>query len=140
MTLYILGSVVFDVYPTNVEAAQRKRGQDWAVKQIVGAQRPREAMGPADAPVTLRGKILPQKFGMGDLETLADMAEAGAPQMLIRGDGTVLGWHCIEHVEEKHSYLDATGVGRIIEFEIALVQSPSGPSADSLFSLLTGLF
>ena len=138
--LYMLGGVVFELVPTNLDAATRERGQDWAAKAIVGAQKPREAMGVADAPVTLSGKLFPHRYGMGDLETLADMAQGTAPQMLIRGDGTVLGWHCVERVKEKHAYLDAEGVGRVIDFDVTLTQSPTDAGAGAMMSLLQGLF
>jgi phage protein U len=78
--LYMLGGVVFELVPTNLDAATRERGQDWAAKAIVGAQKPREAMGVADAPVTLSGKLFPHRYGMGDLETLAEMAQGTAPR------------------------------------------------------------
>lgn len=138
--LYLLGGVAFEVFPTNLDAAHRERGQDWAVKHIVGGEKPREAMGVADAVVTLSGKLIPHMFGPGGLEALAAMAEGGAPQMLIRGDGMVLGWHCIEKVTEKHSHLDAAGVGRVIEFDVKLVRSPTGASASAMMTLLQGLF
>jgi phage protein U len=138
--LYMLGGVVFELVPTNLDAATRERGQDWAAKAIVGAQKPREAMGVADAPVTLSGKLFPHRYGMVDLESLADMAQGTAPQMLIRGDGTVLGWHCVERVKEKHACLDAEGVGRVIDFDVTLTQSPTGAGAGAMMSLLQGLF
>jgi phage protein U len=141
--LYMLGSVVFDVWPTNLDAAHRDRGQDWAPKEVIGAMPNREAMGTAPATVKLMGKLFPDAFdapGTGGLEALAAMAEGAAPQMLIRGDGAVLGWHCIEKLTEKHSHLDRQGVGRQIEFEITLTQSPTGASADSMMTLLQGLF
>jgi len=138
--LYMLGGVTFEVAPTNLDQAQRTRGFDWAAKPIVGAAKPREAMGAADATVALRGKLFPQMWGVGGLEALAAMAEAGAPQMLIRGDGQVLGWQCIEHIHETHSYLDPQGQGRVIEFDMAMVASPDGPGAAAMISLLEGLF
>ena len=138
--LYMLGDVVFELQPTNLDTVNRERGQDWAAKAIVGAQKPREAMGVADAAVTLFGKLFPHRYGLGGLEALAAMAEGTAPQMLIRGDGTVLGWHCTERVKEKHSYLDNEGVGRVIDIEITLTQSPTGPGAGAMMSLLQGLF
>lgn len=138
--LYMLGGVVFELTPTNLDGVTRERGQDWAAKAIVGGQKPREAMGKADAPVTLSGKLFPHRYGMGGLEALADMAEGTAPQMLIRGDGTVLGWYCVERVKEKHSYLDADGVGRVIDFDVTLTQSPTGPGAGAMMTMLQGLF
>lgn len=35
--LYMLGGVVFELVPTNLDAATRERGQDWAAKAIAGA-------------------------------------------------------------------------------------------------------
>jgi uncharacterized protein len=138
--LFMLGSVVFDVEPTNLDTVHGEVGQDWAVKPIVGAQRPREAMGEADATITLYGKLFPHKFGPDGLEALKAMAKGGAPQMLIRGDGAALGWHCIERVKEKHTYLDKSGVGRVIEFEVTMAHSPTGAGASAMMTLLQGLF
>ena len=138
--LYQLGGVQFSVAPTNIDAVSRERGADFAVKDIIGAQRPREFMGVGDSEVTLSGKLITHRFGMGALETLAAMAQSGQPQMLARGDGYILGWHFVEKLKEKHSYLDARGVGRIIEFDITLKQSPSGATASSILSTLMSLF
>lgn len=138
--LAMLGGVVFDVQPTNLDAINRENGQDWAPKAIVGAEKPREAMGVADAKTTLAGKLIPQLFGMGGLADLVAMAESYAPQMLIGGDGTIYGWHCVERVTQKHTYLDRNGVGKIIEFDVTLVRSPNGAGASAMMTLLQGLF
>ena len=137
--LYQLGSVTFEVYPVNLEKADITVGSDFAAHEVMGAQKPRESMGQADTKVTLAGKLFPQKFGFGGWPSVQAMATSGSPQMLIRGDGAVLGWMLIERAIERHSYLDATGVGRIIEFDIEMVQSPDGASAGAMVSLLGAL-
>ena len=138
--LYQLGGVQFSVAPTNIDAVSRERGSDFAVKDIIGAQRPREFMGVGDSEVTLSGKLITHRFGMGALETLAAMAQSGQPQMLARGDGYILGWHYFEKVKEKHSRIGPLGVGRIIEFDLELKQSPGGATASSMVSMLMSLF
>ena len=138
--LYMLGAVVFELLPINVHEAALEYGHDYAAKDVIGAMKPHEAMGPSTATVNLSGKLITHRFGIGDWGTLHAMADSGAPQMLMRGDGRALGWHVIEKVKEKHTYLDPRGVGRIVEFEIELKQTPHGPSASALLSSLMSLF
>ena|SRR5208337_3674433 len=138
--LYMLGGVVFDVIPTNLHAFDGTAGHHWAEKPLVGAAPNFEAMGEEPDIVRLIGRILPQKFGSGGLDTLKEMARAPVPNLLVRGDGEVLGWHVIHAFHERHSYLDGTGMGRVIEFEIDLRSTPNAPGAESLLRMLQGLF
>lgn len=138
--LFILGGVSFEVQPTNVDKVKRARGHDWAEKHIVGAEKPRESVGVSEQPFTLSGRLLPHVFGAGALEALAAMAQGSTPQMLIRGDGAVIGWHYVIRLIEEHEYLDRQGIGRVIEFTIDLIHAPQGASADAMMSLLGSLF
>ncbi len=101
--LFQLGGVTFDTYPLNADETNETFGDDFAVKPVVGAQQPREFMGPADHNFTLSGELQPyflarngQDSGMGDLAALKAMADGGEPQILVRGDGTNMGWWLIE--------------------------------------------
>jgi phage protein U len=139
--LYQLGAVQFEVAPVNIHQVKREVGADFASKDIVGGPRSREFVGEADEQITLAGKIFPAHFGgLGGLATIEAMARSGQPQMLLRGDGVVLGWYAIERLSESQSYLDRRGVGKIIEFNIALVKSPNSASAGSMLSTLMNLF
>lgn len=138
--LYMLGPVAFELLPINVHEASREYGHDHAAKDVIGAMKPLEAMGPSTSTVNLSGKLITHRFGAGDWDALESMAGSGAPQMLLRGDGRALGWHVIEKVKEKHTYLDPRGVGRIVEFDIELKQAPNGPSAGALLASLMSLF
>lgn len=137
--LYQLGFISFQVYPVNAEGVTLRMGSDFAAHDVIGGQKPRESVGQGDTHIQLFGKMFPHKFGMGGWPALQAMAVSGVPQMLIRGDGTVMGWMLIEELRERHSYLDASGVGRIIDFDIAMVQSPTGASASAMISLLGNL-
>lgn len=140
-TLYQLGAIQFQVMPVNLQEVERETGGDWAAKDVVGARRPQEYMGPADDTITLAGCVFPHKFGgASGITALHGMAEAGQPQMLVRGDGTVFGWYVLKRVSETNGYLDAVGVGRFIEFEVELLRAPLGPSVAGMMSMLTNLF
>lgn len=139
--LYQLGVVTFEVAPVNVEKVTRDVGHDFAAKDIVGAQRPRESVGEADEKINMSGCLFPQRLGgLSGLELLEQMAISGEPQMLVRGDGRVFGWYFIEHMREDSAYLDRNGVGRKIDFTIDLVKSPSAPSVFSMLKTLFNLF
>lgn len=139
--LYMLGGVMFDVAPTNLHQYTGETGGDYAPKDIVGAARPREFVGEADTTVTLAGRLFPHRLGgLGSVAQLQGMARAGEPQMLVRGDGSVMGWFVIEKFTDDHTYLSRFGVGQMIEFEIELVKTPERASAGSIISTLISLF
>lgn len=140
-TLYQLGPIQFAVWPINISEVEFETGADFAPKDIVGAQRPREFMGTADSKLKFSGTLFPHKFGgVPNLTALELLAQAGVPQLLIRGDGAVFGWYVIEKVTDKHAFLDVAGVGRMIQFEVELVSSPITPSVGSMVTTLMSLF
>lgn len=137
--LYSVGAVQFDVQPVNVEEISHEVGHDFAAKDLFGAKRAREKTGEADEPLSLSGKLFPHHFGgLAQFEVLKDMARAGDPQIVVRGDGLVMGWFVIEKVKEKATFPDRVGVGRMIEFEISM-QASGRASAGSMLQLLMGL-
>ena len=120
---------------------ERQVGADYAAKDIVGAMRPREFTGEADDRVKLSGRLFPQRLGgVAGVGALQALARTGEPQLLIRGDGEVLGWYLIEQVADKHSFLDVAGVGRMIELEIELVKTPQRASAAGMIATIASLF
>ena len=145
--LFQLGAVTFDTHPLNAEESDETFGHDFAVKAVVGAQQPRESMGPSDHRFTLSGELQPyflarngQDTGMGDLAALQAMAAGGEPQILVRGDGTNMGWWLIEKGSLKSTHLSLQGIGNVIHHSVELVESPVGASPASMLSLLTALF
>lgn len=138
--LFMLGAVQFDVAPTNIHVFDMTSGQDWAEKPLVGAAPDFEATGAQSRLTKMSGRLITDILGTGGLGALEQMAASSSPYMLMRGDGTVLGWQVIHTVIEKHSILNPQGLGRIIEFDIAMSSTPNGPGADALLSLLQGLF
>jgi len=138
--LFGLGAVQIDVYPVSIKTTEYMFGSDYAEKPIVGAMQPLEWMGPKNGTVTLSCALFPQKFGgLSSLMILQGLAIAGIPQMLIRGDGMVLGFWVIDQVSDSHTYIDRAGVGRMVEVEINLIQSPMGPSIGGMIETLLQL-
>jgi phage protein U len=66
------------------------------------------------------------------------MRKSGLPQYLMRGDGVPLGWMAVERVSEKSSYLDAKGVGRVVEVSISLKRADA-PGAADFFAVISGI-
>lgn len=138
--LYQFGSVTFEVWPVNAEQVNHETGYDFVAKDVMGAMRPREAMGVGDEFFDISGRLFPEKFGgLGTMDTLQSMCASGSAHILVRGDGRNLGWYMIEKIREKSSYLDSEGVGKLIDFDINLVRAPR-PSAASYISTLLRIF
>ncbi len=146
--LYQLGALTFDAPgPLNADDTTEEFGHDFAVKPIVGAQQPRESMGPSDHKFVLTGELLPyfhNRVGIGsgldEVATLQAMAAAGSPNILVRGDGTNMGWWLIERGSLKSTRLSAQGIGHVIHYSVNLVESPVAASSRSLLNLLEQLF
>lgn len=134
--LMMIGPVQLDVVPFNADGYGHGHEASFAEKPVLGARPPLEFVGEGPETWTIRGKIFPEKFGgMGHLEVLYEARASGLPQYMMRGDGALMGWVNILSVNEKSSYLDKDGVGRVITVDITVKRS-SGPSAGSFFSLL----
>ena len=145
--LFQLGAVTFDTHPLNADESDETFGHDFAVKAVVGARQPREKMGPADHHFTLSREVRPyflqrhgQPNGLADIEALKAMAEAGDPQILVRGDGKNMGWWLIEKGSLKSSKLSLQGIGEVIHHSVDLVESPVAATPASMLTLLTQLF
>ena len=144
--LFQLGAITFD-RKVDAEETDEDFGGDFAVKPVVGARQPREFMGPSDHKFTLSGELLPyfhNRVGIGsgldEVATLKAMAESGEPQILVRGDGTNMGWFLIEKGSLKSTRLSSQGIGHVIHYSLNLVESPVAASSDSLMTVLTQLF
>ena len=51
------------------------------------------------------------------------------PHVFVRGDGAPLGWFCVERAREQSTYLDARGVGKVIEVDITLKRADAPGAA-----------
>lgn len=135
-----LGSTIFEIAPFNMHGVSHDAGADFAEKAVMSRRPPLEFVGEAPESWSIQGRLFPHKFGgLDGLEELHQQRRAGKALPFMRGDGVPLGWVVIEQVEEKSSYLDAEGVGKVIEFEVSLKRGEPA-SGGSLYSVLFGLF
>lgn len=134
-----LGSVVMDVWPFNPTETSRESGGDYVEKPVMGRRPPLEFVGEAGETFSVTAKLFPEKLGgLGSLAQLSAMRKSGMAQYFMRGDGVPLGWYVVERVSERSSYLDAKGVGRVIEVEITLRRADA-PFGTSLFTSIIGM-
>ena len=131
-----LGPVKFEVYPVNATGYSHSHDTPFAEKPIVGAPIGLEWVGDGAETWSISAKLFPEKFGGLDaLNELYQARLAGRPMYLTRGDGKSLGWVVITRINEKSSYLDTAGVGRVVEVDIDVRRSGK-PSDGSFFSIM----
>ncbi len=139
--LYTLGPIAFEVAPLNAMEVIEEGFGDFARKNVIGARRPHEPVGEGDESITIVGRLFPETWGgLTSLELLQAIRKRQSPQLLIRGDGKVLGFVVIREVAGRSNFLDEGGVGRLIDFDIVVepTDAPSGPNSFfDLFSLLS---
>lgn len=138
--LFALGAVTFEVWPLNTDSIDRQAETSFAEKPVLGRRPLVEYVGEGAETIRMSGRIFPAKFGgETDLFLLDEQRKAGKALPLMRGDGRPYGWYVIESLSERSRYLDRRGVGKVIEFDIALRRAERSEPI-SLFNILTTLF
>ena len=138
--LLLLGPVRLSLVPFNATGYDHSHETRYAVKPVLGGPEPLEHVGEGAETWTIRARLFPQRFGGQSGLALLDLARrSGQPQYLMRGDGRLMGWVAILSVVERSSYLDAGGVGRVIDVDITVRQS-AGPAAGLYFAIFGALF
>jgi phage protein U len=137
--LMTIGSTAFEVAPLNMHGLEGSGVTEYAIKDVAGAEPPLEYVGEGANTLRIAGRLFPLKFGgLGEYGRLDQARTSGEPQYVMRGDGKPLGWFVIERLTERHSFLDARGVGKMIDFDVELRRSP-GPLDGAFFSIVAGL-
>ncbi len=138
--LFMLGALQLDVRAFNPQRTTRDAGGEYVEKPVLGVRPPLEHVGEATETLSIEARIHPHKLGgMGGLSLLDQMRQSGVSQYVMRGDGTPIGWCVVEKVSESGSYLDALGVGRVIEVQITLKRADA-PQGSNYVAALMGLF
>ena len=142
--LMLIGPVKFKVAPFSLHETTHGHGARFAVKPVIGGRQPLEYTGDDAETWNISARLFPQKFGgESALTMLAVMRRSGLPQYMMRGDGLLMGWVAVTSVTERSSYLDASGVGKMIEVDLSLTRTQAPTAAgyyDGLKNLFGGLF
>jgi phage protein U len=147
------GPLQFDVVRTNIHEWGRATSADWAKHEVLGAPIQKEFTGPGDDELVLRGRVFPMFIrmhfqgpqqaganpGLTELELIQTYQDAGVPQMMVRGDGVVMGWYVLERFNQDHSFLDPQGRGKIVGFEAHFSRFPGKPQPEGFFQSLFSL-
>lgn len=133
-----IGPVACDL-SFNLDGVTRETLREFAEKPVIGVMPPLEDVGDGVERMALGGRLFPGKLGgLSSLEVLRRAQATGMPQLVVRGDGAVLGWYVIDRVGDAHGFLDARGVGQMVDITIDL-RKTSAPEARSYFSALWSL-
>ena len=135
-----LGVVAFEVAPFNFHENEFEGSARFAEHAVLGRRPTLEFVGEGPETWSISGRIFPELFGgLDQMAAMHDMRRSGRPQPWMRGDGVYMGWVVISAVSETATYIGKQGVGRWIEFDIALRRTDP-PDAAGMFSLLVSLF
>lgn len=116
-----LGDFQFGISTAAYQQLRRSTAYTWAAQDRFGKMPALQHTGPGSDSITLTGVIFTSyRGGIGQLKTLRSVAAIGQPQLLVDGDGHLLGRWVIESVEESQSVFAAFGRPRKQEFTLQL--------------------
>ena len=125
--LYLMqwGDIQFQVQPFNYHEMDHETASDFAHKEIAAAAIYREWVGENDELLHVRGKLFPYRIGgMAEIDKFEAYRRDGFANMLLRGDGRVLGWYVVEKLVRNHSWISFEGIGQQIAFEAVFARVP----------------
>ena len=135
--LWQIGGLSFESEPVSPATFERETGGDFVAKEVVGAQRPREAVGLSDEVLHFTAELYPFHFnGLPAIDVLDAIVKSQQPQPVMRGDGRWMGFYYVDKVGEKHSEIGQFGIGRKIELTIQCTLEPD-PDADDMDQFLS---
>lgn len=116
-----LGSFQFSINSAAYQELRRRTEYRWASQDRFGKMPALQFTGPGGDAITLTGVIYTEfRGGTGQLDKMRAMAKQGLPQLLIDGNGRLLGRFVIEGVEEGQSVFAGYGRPRKQEFTLQL--------------------
>lgn len=116
-----LGSFQFSITTAAYQELRRRTEYRWASQDRFGKLPALQFTGPSGDTITLSGTIYTEfRGGIGQLDDLRSLAGLGLPQLLIDGNGRLLGRFVIEGVDEGQSVFAGYGRPRKQEFTLQL--------------------
>lgn len=116
-----LGPFRFALSTAAYQELRRSSEYRWGSQDRFGMPPALQYTGPGAESITLTGVIFPEFMGgTGQIEAMRDVAVLGLPQLLIDGNGNLLGEWVIEGIDEGATVFAAGGVPRRQEFTVNL--------------------
>lgn len=121
--LMTLGGFQFAINTAAHETLQRDTAYRWERQDRLGREPAQQFIGPGEDKIVLSGTIYPHfRGGLGQLDTMREMAGEGEPLQLVDGLGRVLGPYCIARVTEGQTVYVGPGIPRRVDFSLELVR------------------
>lgn len=111
---------VFSVSGVGYDQLKRVSSYTWAKVNRVGRLPARQAVGPGDDTITLAGKIITERSGVGELSRLRSLMAKGEPVFLCDSFGAVHGKWCLESLSETQSHILGNGLPQKQTFSLKL--------------------
>lgn len=116
-----LGSFQFSVNTAAYQDLRRSTQYKWATQDRFGQAPARQFTGYGDDSITLQGVIYPEyRGGLGQLDQMRAIARSGQPQLLVDGNGRIMGRWVIEQVDEGQTVFAINGQARKQEFTLQI--------------------
>lgn len=141
--LYQIGPITFDDGALDLQDVSERVAADFAKHSLIGTRKDYEFSGPGDDPIELHGHMLPFHLGgLSEYEAARSICTSGQPVFVVRGDGTVRGWHQIMEVTGRHRFIAPNGIGFEVEHGLRLerCRDPGGEAGGDLLGALISLF
>ena len=138
--LMTLGGFQFAITTAAHESLQRETAYRWEKQDRLGREPAMQFIGPGEEKISLSGRIYPHfRGGVGQINTMREMAGEGEPLQLVDGLGNVLGSYCITRITEGQTAYVGPGIPRRQDFSLELARygedtltsSSSGSSGSS---------
>lgn len=121
--LMTLGGFQFALNTAAHETLQRDTAYRWEKQDRLNREPAMQFIGAGEDKITLAGVIYPHfRGGLGQLNTMREMAGEGEPLQLVDGLGNVLGPYCIARVTEGQTTYVGPGIPRRVDFSLELVR------------------
>lgn len=111
---------VFLVSGTAYNQLKRSSSYSWAKVERFHQLPARQAVGPGDDSMTLSGKIVTERSGVGELSRLRALMAKGEPVQLCDSLGQVHGKWCLEQVDETQSKILSNGLPQLQTFSVKM--------------------
>jgi phage protein U len=132
--IWMWGLTEFSVTQFNTHELDHDTETQWAQKDIVGGPIYREWTGENDEQLFIRGRVFPYRLnGFMTMELMETYRRSHIVNLMIRGDGRMMGWYALIKLVRGHTFLSAEGIGQQIAFEGVFARMPV-PAADDRIS------
>ncbi len=120
--LMVLGDFKFQISSAAYSELTKKWQWNWSSQPLIGQTDSLQCVGKASDTVSLTGQVAPSLLSVGteQIQTLADMGDQMEPQLMVSGEGNVLGYWVIKSLQEVGTRFIKGGAPRMQTYQMEL--------------------